>query len=189
MNASLRVALLGTLCALCTLGCGAEQAPASPPCEQECLDGVAIRSLRETIKLIYNIKLQGNPVGDQDETTPCPLGGSAHVFGTASSNPVHGATEIDLTYELDACRYLSVDDEADENYDMTLTGTLTQVGTLAVQPTATMALIIRSEAMTFSGSVYDPPKAYQESACEVVLGQSGNSLSGTICGRTAGVDL
>jgi hypothetical protein len=181
--ASDRLAILVTLLAL---GCSAERADPSPPCEQECLDGVAIRSLRETIKLVYNIKLQGNPVGAQDETTPCPLGGSARVFGTASSNPLHGATEVDLTYELDACRYISVDRDPGENYDMTLTGTVTQLGTLAVQPNATMGLVIRSDAMTFSGKVYDPSKPYAEVACVVERGRAGIACPARFAGVRQG---
>ena len=93
-----------------------------------CEDGIALRSLRETMKLVYNITLQGNPVGDQDESTPCPLGGRARVFGTATSNPVHGATEVELTYELEGCHYLEIDDEPDETYEVTLDGIVTQVG-------------------------------------------------------------
>lgn len=175
--------------ALAVLGCGAEDPPPSPPCERECQDAVAIRSLRETMKLVYNITLQGNPVGPQDESTPCPNGGSAHVFGTASSNPEFGATEVDLTYELDQCHYLSRDEDASENYDMTLTGTVTQIGTMAVQPTATTGMVIESSSMTFKGDVYDPPLPFDEANCVVSVGQSGNNVSGTICGREAGINL
>jgi len=153
------------------------------------VDGIALRSLRETMKLVYNITLQGKPVGAQDETTPCPLGGSARVFGTATSNPVQGATEVELTYELSNCAYLELDDEPDETYDMTLDGTVTQSGTLAVQPTATTALLMRSDSVTLDGSVYDPPRDFHEENCVVDVAQSGNDLSGTFCGREAGVDL
>jgi hypothetical protein len=177
------------LVSLLLLACGAEDPPPSPPCEVECQDGVAIRSLRETLKLVYNITLQGNPVGPQDETTPCPNGGSAHVFGEASSNAEQGATEVDLTYELMECHYLQRDEDAAENYDMTLTGTVTQLGTLAVQPTATTGLVMQSDSVTFSGTVYDPPLPFEENACVVLLGQSGNNVSGTICGREAGANL
>lgn len=178
------------LIALCLLGCsGVEEADPAPPCEPECQDSVALRALRETMKLVYNVTLQGNPVGPQDESTPCPLGGSARVFGTASSNPIHGATEVDLTYELSECRYLSIDEEPKENYQMTISGTLTQVGTLAVQPTASTGLVMQSDSVTLSGSVYDPPIAYTATDCEVALGQDGNLLSGTICGRQMGTDL
>jgi hypothetical protein len=177
------------LASLFLVACGDEEAPASPPCGDECQDGCAIRSLRETMKLVYNITLQGKPVGPQDATTPCPNGGSARVFGVASSNAEHGATEVDLTYELTACHYLQRDEDAAENYDMTLTGTVTQEGTLAVQPTATTGLVIQSDSMTFSGTIYDPPLYFEAADCAVLLGQSGNNVSGTICGREAGVNL
>ncbi|HMR09522.1 MAG TPA: hypothetical protein PKA88_27270 [Polyangiaceae bacterium] len=165
------------------------EADPAPPCEQECQDANALRALRETTKLVFNLTLQGKPVGSHDETTPCPQGGSARVFGEATSNAVQGASELSLTYEFSACHYLSRDDEPDENYDVVIDGTLTQVGTLAVQPTATTALVMKSDALSIEGTVYDPPKPYSAAACIVELGQSGNDLSGTICGRSAGLKL
>jgi hypothetical protein len=172
-----------------TLACGAEDAPPSKPCDAECQDSVAVRGIRETLKLIYNITLQGNDVGAQDETTPCPSGGSAHVFGFATSDPEHGATEVDLTYEIDQCHYIARDSDADENYDITLTATVTQTGTIAVQPTASTGLVMQSPSLTFVGTVYDPPLPFEANACEMSLGQNGGKVSGTLCGREVGVDL
>ena len=153
------------------------------------MDATALRGFRETIKLAFNVTLQGKPVGAQDKSVPCPLGGSARVFGTATSNAVQGATEVDLTYVLDHCAYAQKDTDPKSNYHMTLTGTVTEKGTLAVQPTSTTALGFKSDAMTFSGTVYDPPVGYEEAACALALGQSGNQLSGTLCGREAGLTL
>ncbi len=96
---------------------------------------------------------------------------------------------MELTYELAACHYLSRDDEPGENYDMTVTGTVSQSGTLAVQPTATTALVMQGAAVTLVGNVYDPPIDYAADACAVEFGQSGNQLSGTLCGREFGVGL
>jgi hypothetical protein len=175
------------------LGCLAcssvEEAEPAPPCEQPCRDASALRALRETLKLVYNLTLQGNAVGPQDETTDCPQGGSARVFGEASSDSMQGATEVVLTYELMACAYLERDDEPPENYEMTLSGVIAQEGTIAVQPSATTALVMSSDSLSFSGTVYDPPISYEEASCSVVLGQSGSQLSGTICEREAGVEL
>lgn len=173
----------------CLLACGAEDAPAAEPCEAECQDAVAVRGIRETLKLIYNITLQGNDVGPQDESTPCPNGGTAHVFGFATSDPEHGATQVDLTYEIDQCHYITRDSEPKENYDITLTAIVTQTGTIAVQPTASTGLVMQSVSLTFVGTVYDPPLPYSASACELSLGQSGGKVSGTLCGRDVGVDL
>ena len=171
------------------LGCGSEQAEPSPPCEQECKDGNAVRAVRETMKLVYNLTLQANPVGAQDELTLCPQGGGARISGEATSDSMQGATLVDLTYQFVSCKYIERDDEPDENYAITLDGTITQEGVIAVQPSATSALVIQSEALTLSGTVYDPPLAYEEADCVLELGQSGNKVSGTICGRIAGADL
>ncbi len=113
-----------------------------------------------------------------------PVDGAAYNFGAK-----FGATEVELTYELAACHYLSRDEQPSENYDMTVTATVTQTGTLAVQPSATTALVMQSASVTLSGNVYDPPLDYLAESCAVELGQSGNNLSGTICGREVGLDL
>jgi len=183
LSLALGVSLVAAAC-----GSAATAPPKPPPCDEKCKDGVAIKALRETTKLAFNLTLQGKPVGTHDLTTPCPLGGAARVFGTATSNAVQGATEVKLTYVLTDCKYLFEDDDAEDNYSMTLTGTITQEGILAVQPTATSAIIMRSERMKMSGTVYDPPLEYA-AECPVELGQNGNKLTGTICGRDAHTDL
>jgi len=171
------------------LACGAEDPPPSPPCEQACQDKTAVRALREMMKLAYNLTLYTNPVGPQDETTPCPQGGQVRVFGEATANTLQGANIVSLTYAFSSCGHLERDDEAGENYQMTLTGDITQEGTMAVQPTSTTALVMQSSSMTLSGTVYDPPLEYQAEACEVQLGQDGNNVSGMLCGRIVGVDM
>ncbi len=171
-------------------GCqSSSNAPAPAPCDDKCKDEIAVRAIRETMKLGFNLTLQGKPVGQHDVATPCPQGGRARIFGTVTSNSEQGATNVDLTYVLDACAYLERDDEADENYEMTVTGTITQKGVLAVHPTSTNAVIIGSDAITIQGTVNDPPLPYDVAACPLKLGQNGNTLSGTLCGRIVSVDL
>jgi hypothetical protein len=177
------------LLAFGALACGAEDPPPSPPCEQQCQDNVAVRALREMMKLAYNLTIYTNPVGPQDETTPCPQGGQVRVFGEATANTLQGANIVSLTYTFSSCGHIERDDEARENYDMTLEGEVAQQGTMAVQPTSTTALVIYSASMTMSGTVYDPPLEYRAEACEVLLGQDGNNVSGSLCGRIAGVDM
>ncbi len=163
--------------------------PPPPPCDQACTDGIALRSFRATIKLAYNKTLQGLPVGQHDVTVPCPLGGAARVFGTATSNAVQGSTEVDLTYVLDHCGVPQKDTDPKQTYAMTLTGTVTEKGTIAVQPSSTTSLDLASDAMTFSGTVYDPPMSYAENACPIVLAQNGSQLSGKMCTRAVGLTL
>lgn len=170
-------------------GCSGKSPAPPPPCDQTCMDQTALLALRDAVKLIYNLTLQGNPVGPQQGSTPCPLGGGATVSGTATSNAVQGATDVNLTYVLVACGYSQQDTDPTQNFDMTVNGQLTETGVLAVQPSSTTALEIDSAAIDFSGTVYDPPLAYDEKACPITVGQNGNNLSGVMCGRPVGVGL
>lgn len=146
------------LLVLLSLGCSSGPTPAPPPpCDQLCLDGIAVRGVRETMKQIFNFTFQGKEVGTHDYTIPCPLGGKARIFGSATSNAVQGATEVDLTYELQGCVLLSRDKDAVQNYDLATTGTIHQKGIIAVQPSATTALGIQCDSVTVTGTVYDPP--------------------------------
>jgi hypothetical protein len=182
------VALLGSLGVLSA--CGSDESePEIKICDAICRDESAVRALRETIKVVYNLTLQANPVGEQDETTRCPLGGRARVRGVATSLAEQGASELALVYELEDCAYLQRDDEAPENYDTVISGTIVEQGTLAVQPTATTALIFESESISVVGTVYDPPSDYDEPDCALRLAQNGNNFAGTFCGRKVGFDL
>lgn len=163
--------------------------PEAPPCDEACREEVALRGVRETLKVVFNLGLQGKPVGPQDVTVPCPMGGSARVVGEATSNPEQGSTFVELTYTLTACAYDQRDDEPDEAYALVTEGTVTQAGVLAVQPTSTTALRIESEAITVRGRVYDPSSPYEAVACPMKLGQNGSRLAGTLCGREVGTDL
>ncbi len=174
---------------LLALGCGGGEAPRSKACDAACRDDVALRALRETVKLVYNLTLQGNPVGAQDESTRCPAGGTARVHGEATSNPVQGATNVSLTYELASCGYQRRDDEPEESYDVVVTGTLSQEGAIVVQPSDSTALLMQSPAITISGTVYDPPLPFSAVDCALEVAQNGDDVSGTLCGRPAGVDL
>lgn len=169
--------------ALGALACGGGPTPEAKTCDAKCADGSAFRALRETLKLVYNITLQGNPEGEQDETTDCPQGGTARVFGTATSNATIGATDVDLTFELDQCTYLQRDDQPEESYRIASTGTVTETGVLAVQPTSTTALLFSSDSVTLTGTVFDPPQDYATDDCPVEAGQNGNQFSGKLCDR------
>lgn len=186
---------MGRLRALLMVGalaCGSGSAvtppPEPPPCDVKCQDKVAIRAVRETVKLAFNLTFQGKPVGSYDLAVTCPQGGTVRVTGIASSNALQGSTEVSITYTLVECGYLSQDDDAEDNYETKLTGILMQDGILAVQPTSPSALVMKSTGMKIEGTVYDPPLPYSAD-CPLELGQNGNSLSGKICGRAAEADL
>lgn len=179
------VVVLLTACATSTT----PDPPAPPPCDQLCRDQTALRTLRESMKLVFNLTLQGKPVGAHDYTVPCPLGGQARIFGTATSNATQGSTEVKLTYVLDGCTVLERDNEPKENYRMVVSGTVEQEGIIAVQPSATTALSMKSNDVSLVGTVYDPPVPYEERACATLLSQTGSRLSGVLCGRDLSTDL
>jgi hypothetical protein len=181
-------------------GSSAGKTPVTPPCDQTCQDQIGVTGMRELLKLVYNEGLYGQPVGPQDASAPCPLGGSAHVSGTASSNAVQGSTMVQLTYVLDQCVYVNVDPTTPtQNYSLTVTGTFTEDGTIAVQPSSTTALGIDGTGVTITGTVDNPPLMYDANGdggdggdaggCVLQLQQDGNDVSGTICGRPVGVSL
>jgi hypothetical protein len=171
-------------------GCGdGADPPPPPPCDQQCQDGTALRGLRETLKLAFNLTLQGKPVGAHDVTVPCVFGGSVRVYGEAQANPVQGATDVRLTYEFVDCTYLQIDSEAPENYRLTFSGSVRQEGTIAVQPTATTALLMASDSLSLAGTVSEPPLPYERPGCAVEFVQNGAAVSGTLCGREAGFEF
>jgi hypothetical protein len=178
------LALAGTV-----VGCSSGATPAAPKCDQTCMDQTAMLALRQGIKLAYNLTFQGQPVGMHDLTTDCPLGGSARIFGNATSNPAQGSTSVDLTYVLTKCVYEVKDNDPTRTFKLTFDGTLTEKGILAVQPSSTTALTIKSDAMTLSGTVSDPAIPYDATACAMALGQNGSQLSGVFCGRDVGLTL
>ena len=172
--------------------CGAGSHPAAAaPCDETCQDGVALRGLRTIIKFAYNLTVQGQPVGAQDKTQDClPTNGStgkAHVFGDATSNAAQGSSFVDLTFDFRSCAYPAPPDPAaEQNFSITVSGSITERGTLAVQPSSTSALLFHSDSVSITGTVYDPPIDYAASACVLDLSQDGNALAGTLCGRSAG---
>jgi hypothetical protein len=178
---------------LALFGCGAGPKPdPAPPCEAECQDGVALRGVRETLKLAFNLLVQGKPVGEQAGSTPClsydgSVGGSVRLSGTATSNAVQGSSFVDLVYDFDHCAYSTPPSvTAEQNYALVITGRIRQQGTLAVQPSSTTAVVMDSESLSVSGTVYDPAVEYQFVDCGLAIAQQGNRISGLLCGRDAG---
>jgi hypothetical protein len=163
---------------------------------------VALLGLRTAMKLAYNFEVSTKHVGPQDGTAPCvsfdgSQAGTVHVFGDAEVDPIQGASIVSLTYDFKNCLYSAPPDpSADQNFSLTMNGKVTEVGTLSVQPTATTALIIGTvvddstmlptESLSISGTVYDPPLDYTASGCALSVIQNGNSVSGALCGRSAG---
>ena len=192
-SARFSLPLVAALALIALVGCGAGAKPAPPPpCDQSCQDGIALHGLRLAMKFAFNLTVMGQDVGPQDKSQPClPSAdagiGSVHVFGNATSNADQGTSFLDLSYDFRNCFYpMAPDATADQNFSITLTGLVTENGSLAQQPSSTTALEIGSDSVTLTGTVYDPPLAYAASNCVLAVGQNGNAVAGTLCGRAAG---
>ena len=111
------------------------------------------------------------------------------------SNGKVGTTTVSLTYVFASCVYAATDSDPTHTFKLTLDGSISEVGNIAVQPSSTTALNFvspassQSAAMSLSGTVYDPSKEYTQGPCPMKLGQSGDEISGTICDRDAGTSL
>jgi hypothetical protein len=178
--------------ALFVVACeGSEEATTTevPPCDQACKDATALRAVRETVKLAFNLGLQGKPVGAQDVTVACTKGGKAHITGTATANPVIGTTEVALTYTFEKCAYAQKATEPKESYATVLEGTIVEEGVLAATTTATTALVLRGHDLVLTGTVNDPPIPYEERGCALDIAQNGNLVAGTLCTRQTGFDF
>jgi hypothetical protein len=181
------VALAMVLAIASATACSSSSSPTT--CDATCKDGEGVRALRDAMKLVYNLTLQGGPTGAQDATTPCPLGGTAHVSGTAGSVPDQGTTMVQLTYDFESCDYSETDSDPTHTFALTLTGTITETGNIASEPSSTTSLNFASDAMTLTGTVFAPSVEYQVDACAVALSQDGDNVSGKLCGRSAGTSL
>jgi hypothetical protein len=180
--------------AFALLGCGSGGKSTPPPvCDSGCQDGIALRALRTLLKLAYNFTVQGKPVGAQNATIPCVYSGgvmgSVHVFGLATANADQGTTfvgdasatpPVPLTYDFKGCRWIQQDPEPGQNFDITLSGSVGELGTLAQQPSATTALAITGSDLHLSGTVYDPALAYDQ-FWDLSAGQDGNNVGACLC--------
>jgi hypothetical protein len=54
---------------------------------------------------------------------------------------------------------------------------------------ATTALLFEADAVSVSGTVFDPALDYSAEDCALRLSQNGNRLAGHFCERNVGLDL
>jgi hypothetical protein len=148
-----------------------------PVCTQECQDYLVGLGMADTIWLLYNQNVAGK-AAMVDTTARCPLGGSAHIRGTATGN--QGITSVQLTYELSGCV------NSDSTYELTFDGTVEQNGTFDGEDFSSVTFT--SSALACSGALMllDDPAIDESCALSVTQEQSttADTLDGRVCGRS-----
>jgi hypothetical protein len=135
-------------------------------------------ALDDTIWFLWNQKLAGRPVGVQDISGACPLGGSVHITGM--DGVADGTTNTDIQFQLDGC------ENSNRQYDFTFTGSVSMVGTFN-GATNTTAELFSAPGLMVAGPLHwlDDPAIDQ--SCDVSFTQRGGgdtfALSGRVCGR------
>jgi hypothetical protein len=142
-------------------------------CDQGCLDDGTGYGIIETLRFLYNANLAGRPVGTQNVSASCPLGGGAVITGTTSFDSFNGITGVNLTFSASSCRHSD-----GSIFDLTLTGAVNQSGTFSNISTA---LSYSSTALAISGSVYGEIVV---ETCSLSIARSDSSVTGVLCGRS-----
>jgi hypothetical protein len=156
---------------------GTGHAYVPPTCDQGCQDYLVGWALDDTIWFLWNQKLAGHPVGVQDITGACPLGGSVHVTGMDSV--ADGTTTTDVQFQLTAC------ENSNRQYDLTFSGNVSMQGSFNGATNFT-AEVFSAPGLDVSGALHwlDDPAIKQ--ACDVTVSQKGGGMSSALNGRVCG---
>ncbi len=158
-----------------TGGSGGSSTYVPPSCDQECQDYLVSRALYDTVWFIWNQNLVGVPVGVQDFTADCPLGGSAHVTGM-NDVTTNGDNTVDMLYDLTNCENL------DDVYSLTFSGEITVDGSWNSN-TDFAAVSYAATGMLASGSLdyYDQPAI--DDTCDMDFVHEGGGDTWKMVGR------
>ena len=141
-------------------------------------DQMLIYGVLDTEVFLYGQQLVGLPVGAQDVTAACPLGGSVHIFGTTMDD---GVANVALTFSLADCS------NAGSGYDLTLTGDLAFEGSFSSD--GYKALSTTSAELAAQGTVQAGAESAQlDERCALAVTDRGEAgqvsvVSGEWCGR------
>jgi hypothetical protein len=151
-------------------GCGSDSDESSGP-TQAYTDYATAWCIGEAATGLYETNIKGRSVGKQDMTVSCPLAGEVRIVGTTEEGSGFTHTD-DLVMSLNGCRYSS------ETCNITLSGDLAYKDRWQVDHD----LLLKSEALTFSGTAKSNVVVYFNATCQVaIVGKDG--VSGLMCGR------
>jgi hypothetical protein len=143
-------------------------------CDQTCQDFNAALAITSAVSFIYDQNVAGKNTGAQVFDVACPTGGRVKIAGTTALDATHDITSVHLTFEMAACRSVG------SNYDVTMTGKLTNDGTFSA---TTNALTYAGVGMDLVGQA-GGGVAKLVGVCDVAITRSSDSESGSLCGRS-----
>ena len=151
----------------------------SPPkCDQGCQDFLVGFALDDTLWFLWNQKLAGHPVGVQNISGACPLGGTVHITGMDGVSS--GITTTAIQFALDGC------ENSNKQYHLTFTGTVTMDGSFDAS-TNFAAETFSAPGLAVSGGLKWRDQPTIDQACDVSVTQRGtgdsSKLGGSVCGR------
>lgn len=144
----------------------------------EGVDNMVVYAILDTQAFLYGQHLIGLPVGAQDVTGDCPLGGTVHFVGATSGD---GGTSVDLVLTYADCA------NSGTGYDVTLTGDVAFSGSF--RSTGYKALATTSDSLTVVGPVQGDTEAVDvDETCALAVTDRGEDgevsvVSGEWCGR------
>jgi hypothetical protein len=151
-----------------------------PKCHQTCQDYLTGYAVSSTVWFLYNQNIPGLPGGSVDVSVACPLGGTAHITGTATGS-VDGTTTVHLMFELAACRNTAA------RYSLTFDGIISMDGNFNTGTSGAAeftAVAFASDELAISGTLkyLDDPKVDETCAVQQTQGTEGE-LQGQVCDR------
>ena len=137
-------------------------------------DATVVYGLLDSLVFLYDQNLIGRPVGGQDSTDDCPLGGTVHITGTTAESE---SAVIDLVFDMAACANTGSD------YDLAFTGAVAWAGSF--KPTGYKALSATADPLRAEG---EAAGLDVDESCALAVtdrGEDGevSSVSGEWCGR------
>lgn len=131
---------------------------------------------------LYSRNLSGRPVGPQDISAECPLGGQVHVNGTLDQPDGSAA---DLVFELTDCKIQRSSSSGAVSASLTLSG---QVGMKRTPEGMYGSIDYQSEGLRIRGNIKSLPDEASVShdcgwSATVSDTQAVGSVAGELCGR------
>jgi len=178
-------------------GCGSSgssspssNTPAAPAeFSQSLLDSDTVWAINNGTMQIYNDNLAGHPVGTQNLTANCPLGGTVQITGTTQFSNNTGITTVNLTHAMTNCRVTKTS-ASGTTVTLTLTGSVEQTGGFNAS-TGFQSVNYQSQTLAMTGTAHrngytdaavnNPDCAY--SGSNTSSDGSTSSTSGSVCGR------